>query len=57
MWSSESMILLERGIGSDINAEIDLLLATAVPEATRLRSIPVGENDRHGGDIPGMARP
>jgi hypothetical protein len=39
---SESMILLERGIGSDINAVIDLLLATAVPEATRLRSVPVG---------------
>ena len=42
MWSSESMILMERGIGSDINAETDLLLATGVPEFQRLRSLPVG---------------
>jgi hypothetical protein len=42
MWSSESMILLERGIGSDINVEIDLLLATAVPEALILTHILLG---------------
>jgi hypothetical protein len=42
MWSSESMILLERGIGSDINAETDLLLATSVIATKRFRSVPVG---------------
>jgi hypothetical protein len=41
MWPSESMMLVERGTGSDIDAGMGLLLATGVPEVKGPGSVPV----------------